>query len=80
VKLMAAVGAIVGWMNWLGILVLTSLMEESRPSLSSPQGTRSQNVREYLADLMSLRSDTLRNSKSPQLDVHSDQASACPTP
>src|SRR6266404_9200165 len=74
VKLMAAVGALVGWMNWLGILVLTSLLGGiAAIVIITAKGRVRKTLENIWLILMSIKSGHAPYSKSPQLDIHSDQ-------
>jgi prepilin peptidase CpaA len=74
VKLMAAVGAISGWANWLGIFVLTSLLGGLIAIVLVLAKGR---VRRTLANIgtifMNLRLRQAPYQGNPQLDVRSEQ-------
>lgn len=79
VKLMAAVGGIVGWANWLGILVLTALVGGLAAAVVVLARGR---VRKTLDNiwmiLLSLRFRQAPYKANPQLDVRSSEGIRLP--
>jgi prepilin peptidase CpaA len=79
VKLMAAVGSIVGWKNWLGILVITSLMGGiAAIVLITAKGRTRKTFENIWLILMSLRTGQTPYSQTPQLDVRSPEGVRLP--
>ena len=79
VKLMAAVGAMVGWANWLGILVLTSLFGGvAAVVLVVAKGRIRKTAENIWLILMSIRRGHAPYAKNPQLDVRTDQGIRLP--
>ena len=79
VKLMAAVGAIVGPANWLGILVLTSLFGGvAAIILVAAKGRFRKTFENIWLILLSIRYGHAPYQDNPQLDVASDQAIRLP--
>src|SRR6266852_3820776 len=79
VKLMAAVGAMVGWANWLGILVLTSLIGGvAAVVLVVAKGRIRKTAENIWLILMSIRRGHAPYAKNPQLDVRTDQGIRLP--
>jgi prepilin peptidase CpaA len=79
VKLMAAVGSIVGWANWLGILVLTSVFGGlAALVLVSRKGRLRSTFRNIWMILVSLGHRQAPYQSNPELDVRSEQAVRLP--
>ncbi len=79
VKLMAAVGAIMGWQNWLGILVLTSLFGAAIAlALVTWQGVLARTLYNIVLILKSLALRQAPYQNHPQLDVRSQQGVRLP--
>jgi prepilin peptidase CpaA len=75
VKLMAAVGAIVGPANWLGILVLTSIFGGlAALVLVSNKGRLGSTFRNIWMILISMRYGKAPYQNNPDLDVRNEQA------
>jgi prepilin peptidase CpaA len=78
-KLMAAVGAITGWQNWLGIMVLTSLFGGVLALIMVlGKGRVRQTLGNLTLILTSWRFGHLPYQMSPELDVGSDKALRLP--
>lgn len=79
VKLMAAVGAAVGWRNWLGILFLTAIIGGvAALVLAVSKGRVRKTFRNMWLLLMSLRQGRAPYRDNPELDVQSDRALRLP--
>ena len=79
VKLMAAVGAAVGWRNWLGILFLTAIIGGvAALVLAVSKGRVRKTFRNMWLLLMSLRQGRAPYRDNPDLDVQSDMALRLP--
>lgn len=79
VKLMAAVGAIVGPANWLGILVLTSALGGiAALALVAAKGRFRRTFQNIWLILLSLRHGQAPYQNNPQLDVRSEQGFRLP--
>jgi prepilin peptidase CpaA len=79
VKLMAAVGAAVGWRNWLGILFLTAIIGGiAAVVLAVSKGRVRTTFRNMWLLLMSLRQGRAPYRDNPDLDVQSDKALRLP--
>jgi prepilin peptidase CpaA len=79
VKLMAAVGAIVGWQNWLVVFVLTSLFGAfAAVVVVARKGLFRRTFRNILLVFTSLSGGTPPHRESPELDVQSDLATRLP--
>jgi prepilin peptidase CpaA len=78
-KLMAAVGAIVGWTNWLGIMILTALIGGVLAIvLVVTKGRVKQTYQNLGLILIALRLRQAPYQVSPELDVRSGQALRLP--
>jgi len=79
VKLMAAVGGIVGWANWLGILVLTALMGGlAAVVIVLARGRVRQTLENIWMILMSLGHGRAPYRVDPNLDVRSGKGIRLP--
>ena len=79
VKLMAAVGAIAGWQNWLGILVLTSLCGAAAGLVLIARNRRFRGTFDNIGMIIfSLRTGHAPYRNLPQLDVQSEGATRLP--
>jgi prepilin peptidase CpaA len=79
VKLMAAIGAIVGTANWLGILVLTSLVAgAAAAAMVISRGRVSATLQNIWIILTSLRYGQAPYRSNPDLDVRSDKGIRLP--
>lgn len=79
VKLMAAVGAIVGPANWLGVLLLTSVFGAAAAViLVSRKGRIGKTARNIWLILISIRYRHAPYEASPELDVKSDRGIRLP--
>jgi len=79
VKLMAAVGASVGWMNWLGILFLTALIGGvAALALAAFKGRMRKTFQNMGLMLLSLRQGRAPYRDNPELDVQNEKALRLP--
>jgi prepilin peptidase CpaA len=79
VKLMAAVGAAVGWMNWLGILFLTAMIGGvAALALAASKGRMRKTFQNMGLMLLSLRQGRAPYRDNPELDVQSEKALRLP--
>ncbi len=79
VKLMAAVGAAVGAMNWFGILLLTSIAGAlAGLALVAVKGRMRSTFRNLFLILMSLRRGRAPYQEHPEIDVRSEEAVRLP--
>jgi len=79
VKLMAALGAIVGWQNWLGILIVTSILGGIAALVVVILKGRFWKTLENIWFIgLSIRKREAPYASNPQLDVRSDQAMRLP--
>jgi prepilin peptidase CpaA len=79
VKLMAALGAIVGWQNWLGILVITSIFGGiAAVVVVSLKGRVRRTFENVWFIVTSVRHRQAPYVGNPQLDVRSDQGVRLP--
>ncbi len=79
VKLMAALGAIVGWQNWLGILIITSVFGGIAALVVVIMTGRLRKTLENIWFIgLSIRKREAPYASNPELDVRSDRAMRLP--
>jgi prepilin peptidase CpaA len=79
VKLMAAVGALVGWQDWVGIFVVTALLGGVMAGiLAASHGRIQQTLRNVLFILTEMKSGRPAYIKREELDVRSPKSMGLP--